>query len=172
VELSCFPNAFYYFVISLALIFIYCRDKTIVTRLIRLEISHSNYLNFVEQNRWEANSHSASQETSHFYRSRNFITMFTRGRHWFLSWARLTQSISVRSLITLSRENSVGVALGHGLDDRGSRVLFRVGAENFSLRHRVQNVSGAHPASYPMGNRGSFPGDKAAGAWSWPFTSI
>jgi hypothetical protein len=24
-------------------------------------------------------------------------------------------------------------------------------AENFSLYHRVQNVSGAHPASYPMG---------------------
>jgi hypothetical protein len=30
----------------------------------------------------------------------------------------------------------------------------------------------AHPASYPMGNRGSFPGGKAAGAWSWPLTFI
>jgi len=28
------------------------------------------------------------------------------------------------------------------------------------------------PASYPKGNRGSFPGGKAAGAWSWPLTSI
>jgi hypothetical protein len=28
----------------------------------------------------------------------------------------------------------------------------------FSLRHRVQNGSAAHPASYPMGTRGSFPG--------------
>jgi hypothetical protein len=28
--------------------------------------------------------------------------------------------------------------------------------------HRVQNGSGAHPASYPMGNRGSYPGGKAA----------
>jgi hypothetical protein len=37
-------------------------------------------------------------------------------------------------------------------------------AGNFSLHHRVQNGSGAHPASYPMGNRGSFPGSKAAGA--------
>jgi len=34
------------------------------------------------------------------------------------------------------------------------------------------NGSGAHPASYPMGIRGSFPGDKAAGAWNWPLTSI
>jgi hypothetical protein len=34
----------------------------------------------------------------------------------------------------------------------------------FFLHHRVQTGSGAHPASYPMGTRGSFPGGKAAGA--------
>jgi len=28
------------------------------------------------------------------------------------------------------------------------------------------------PASYPMGTRGSFPGSKAVGAWSWPLISI
>jgi hypothetical protein len=33
---------------------------------------------------------------------------------------------------------------------------------NFSLRHRLQNGSGAHPASYAMGTRGSYPGGKAA----------
>jgi hypothetical protein len=32
-------------------------------------------------------------------------------------------------------------------------------AGNFSLHHHVQNGSGAHPASYPMGT-----GGKAAGA--------
>jgi hypothetical protein len=63
-----------------------------------------------------------------------------------------------------SRDSSVGRALGYGLDDRGSRVRFLAGAGNFSLHHRVQNGSGAHPASYPMGTRGSFPGSKAAGA--------
>jgi hypothetical protein len=31
-------------------------------------------------------------------------------------------------------------------------------ARNFSLRHCVQTGSGAHPASCPMGTRGSFPG--------------
>jgi hypothetical protein len=36
--------------------------------------------------------------------------------------------------------------------------------------HRVQNGSGTHPASYPMGTRASFPGGKATGAWSSPFT--
>jgi len=33
-----------------------------------------------------------------------------------------------------------------------------------SVHHRVQNGSGAHPASYPKGNRGSFLAVKAAGA--------
>jgi hypothetical protein len=62
-----------------------------------------------------------------------------------------------------SCDSSVGIALGYGLDDRGSRVRFPAGAGNFSFHHRVQNGSGAHPASYPMGTRGSFPGGKAAG---------
>jgi hypothetical protein len=60
--------------------------------------------------------------------------------------------------------SSVGIALGYGLDDRGSRVRFPAGDGNFSLHHRVQNGSGVHPASYPMGTGSSFPGGKAAGA--------
>jgi hypothetical protein len=52
------------------------------------------------------------------------------------------------------------VALGYGLHYRGSRFRFPAGAGNFSLHHRVQNGSGAHPASYPMGTRGSFSGVK------------
>jgi hypothetical protein len=63
-----------------------------------------------------------------------------------------------------SRDSSVGIALGYGLDDLGSRVRFPAGAGNFFLHHRVQNGSGAHPDSYPMGTRGSFPEGKAAGA--------
>jgi len=35
---------------------------------------------------------------------------------------------------------------------------------NFSLHRRVQNGSGAHPTSYPMGTRGPFPEGKAAKA--------
>jgi hypothetical protein len=64
----------------------------------------------------------------------------------------------------MSRDSSDGIALGYRLDDRGSRVRFPAGAGNFSLHHRVQNGSGAYPASYPVGTRGSFPRDKAAGA--------
>jgi hypothetical protein len=63
----------------------------------------------------------------------------------------------------MSRDSSVGIALGYRLDDRDSRVRFPAAAGDFSLHHRVQNDSWAHPASYPMGTRVSFPGDKAAG---------
>jgi hypothetical protein len=63
-----------------------------------------------------------------------------------------------------SHDSSVGIALGYGLDNRGSRVRFPTGVGKFSLHHRVQSGSGAHPASYPMGTMGSFPGGKVAGA--------
>jgi hypothetical protein len=42
--------------------------------------------------------------------------------------------------------------LGYGLDDWDS-ILDRGG--NFSLRHRLQTDSDAHPASYVMGTRDS-----------------
>jgi hypothetical protein len=73
-------------------------------------------------------------------------------------------NINMYTFNTCNRDSSVGIALGYGLDDRGSRVRLPAGAGNFALQHRVQNGSGAHPASYPMGRMGPFPGDKAAGA--------
>jgi hypothetical protein len=57
-----------------------------------------------------------------------------------------------------------------GLEADWSRVRVAARAENFSFHHRIQTGSGAHPASYPVDNRGSFPGAKAAGSWSWPLT--
>jgi hypothetical protein len=74
---------------------------------------------------------------------------------------------SVEPMVTgdiFSGYSSLGVALGYGLDNRGSRVRLPSGAGNFSLNHHVQNGSRAHPASYPMGTTGSFIGGKAAGA--------
>jgi hypothetical protein len=59
-----------------------------------------------------------------------------------------------------SASSSVGIALGYGMDDRGSRVRFPAGAGNFSLHHRVQNGSGAHRTSYPMGTKGTSLGVK------------
>jgi hypothetical protein len=58
-----------------------------------------------------------------------------------------------------------------GLQAGWRRAWVLAEAGNFSRHHRVQTGSGVHPASYPMGTRGSFPEGKAAGAWSWPPTS-
>jgi hypothetical protein len=52
-------------------------------------------------------------------------------------------------------------ALGHGLDDWGAQVL--AGTGNFFVHHCVQTSSVAHPSSYPMGTRESFPGVKCPG---------
>jgi hypothetical protein len=57
-----------------------------------------------------------------------------------------------------SRGISVSIVSDYGLDDRGSS---RTGAECFSSSPCDQTDSGAHPASYPMGNGGPFPGGKA-----------
>jgi hypothetical protein len=50
----------------------------------------------------------------------------------------------------------VYVALGYVVDDRVSRIRLPAGAENFSFHQRVKKGSGAHPASYSTGIRGSF----------------
>jgi hypothetical protein len=43
---------------------------------------------------------------------------------------------------------SVGIALGYGMDDRGSRIRFPAGAGNFSVHHRVQ--TGLKPTQPPI----------------------
>jgi hypothetical protein len=75
----------------------------------------------------------------------------------------ITSFIVPSLLYTKSRVSSVGIATGYGLDDWMIGVRFPAGAGNFSLHYRVQNGSGTHPASCPMGTGGSFCGDKAAG---------
>jgi hypothetical protein len=48
----------------------------------------------------------------------------------------------------------------YGLDDRAIEVRSPPGAEEFSSSPCVQIGSGAHPASYPVGTWGPFPGGK------------
>jgi len=64
----------------------------------------------------------------------------------------------------MSRDSSIGIETGYGLDDRMIGVRLPAEAGYFSLRYRVQTGSGAHPPSYPMGTAGAFPAGKAAGA--------
>jgi hypothetical protein len=49
----------------------------------------------------------------------------------------------------------------YGLDDWAIEVRSPTGTKDFSSSPCVQTSSGAHPASYPMGTGGSFPGGKA-----------
>jgi hypothetical protein len=69
----------------------------------------------------------------------------------------------------MSRDWSVGMVTGYGLDSRGL-ILSR--GKDFSLLHNIQTGSGAHKVSYPMSTGGSLPRGKAAGTWSWPLTSV
>jgi hypothetical protein len=54
----------------------------------------------------------------------------------------------------VSHDSSVGIALGYGLNDRGSKVRLPAGAGKFSLHHRLQNGPWSHPASYAKGTSG------------------
>jgi hypothetical protein len=76
----------------------------------------------------------------------------------------VTEFLNVPCEIINSCDSSIGIVLGYGLDKRGSRVRFPVGTGNFSLHHCFQSSSGANPASYPMGIRGSYLGGKAVEA--------
>jgi hypothetical protein len=49
------------------------------------------------------------------------------------------------------------------LRDRRPEFIPGRGRDPFSLRHRVQTASGAHPASYPVGTGEFFPGVKGTG---------
>jgi hypothetical protein len=70
--------------------------------------------------------------------------------------------------VSVNYDNNIqaGIAQRYSANLRAgwSGVRVPVEAGNFPLHHRIQTGSGAHPASYPMGTRGSFLGGKAAGA--------
>jgi hypothetical protein len=91
--------------------------------------------------------------------------IFPLPHYVFLAWCLFKHRDKFAFYVYLyqSRDSSVGIALGYGLDDRGSRFRFPAGAGNFSLHHRVQNGSGVHPAFCLISTRGFFPGGKAAG---------
>jgi hypothetical protein len=62
-----------------------------------------------------------------------------------------------------SRDSSVGIATGYGLDDQGGGSSSPGRVKMFSLLHIVQTGSGVYPTSYKMGTGGSFPGVKRQG---------
>jgi hypothetical protein len=92
-------------------------------------------------------AHLPKKKALSFWATRRFITMFTRGYNWSLSWARLIEftishSISLRPIliassylhldnpimfptrilytVLISPTYATGIAMDYGLDDRGS----------------------------------------------------
>jgi hypothetical protein len=57
--------------------------------------------------------------------------------------------------------SSGSIVSDYGLDHRVIEVRPPTGSEDFSSSLCVQTCSGPHPASYPMGTGGPFPGGKA-----------
>jgi hypothetical protein len=84
-----------------------------------------------------------------------------------LFWELSSSSIII--IIITSSSSLNGIALDYGLYDRWFESRYRLG---IFLQHRAQTGSRTHPASYPMGTRGSYPGRKPAGTLTWPLTSI
>jgi hypothetical protein len=69
-------------------------------------------------------------------------------------------SSTILHLDARSRDNTVGIATGHGLHDPGSFPY----STRFVLLYNIQPKSRSHPASYPVGTSSSFLGGKTAGA--------
>jgi hypothetical protein len=117
-----------------------------------------------------ARRHKAEDFDLSLHRRENFKSCIWNSSQDVVNFILIVKILFI--MFSIAHTGSFGIALGYGLDDRGSWVRFPSGAGNFSLHHRVQIGSGAHPASCPMDNRDFFPGGKAAGACSLPFTSI
>jgi hypothetical protein len=108
--------------------------------------------------------------------SQSFIKLITYISHCFLFDFEDAVFISVSStfpvhetylgilshlLFSFSCGSSGSIVSDYGLDDRAIEVRSPTGTEDFSSSPCFQTGSGAHPASYPMGTGGSFPGGKA-----------
>jgi len=107
--------------------------------------------------------------------------------NWFAGWSYLEDggSIALRNVGTLqyhytsqpgtprlesSSSWTLQISLSNGFSYRNPVLYMRNqddgwSPRNFSLYHRVRTDSAFYPASYPMGTRGSFPGDKVIDAW-------
>jgi hypothetical protein len=76
-------------------------------------------------------------------------------------WFTYLFNVTLISLVgnKRSRGSSGSIVSDYGLDDWAIEVQPPTGAD-FSSSPCIQTGSGAHPASYPMGTGGSFPGGK------------
>jgi hypothetical protein len=134
-----------------------------------LQYGTGNYINtrrkgFSERFKWNRRHSVKYQGTRNNHLSDTFCGCET----FFLLWVSIVNYMCFWNVVYKKKTNF----LIYREPEYRSSILGRCNSGNFSLRHRVKTGSGPHPASYPMGTGGTFPGDKAAGASSWPLTSI
>jgi hypothetical protein len=65
-------------------------------------------------------------------------------------------------VITVAPQNIILAVQLRARIAQSAGVRFQAVIKNYSVFHRVQTSSGAHPAPYTMGTGVSFPGGKAA----------
>jgi hypothetical protein len=99
------------------------------------------------------------------------------------NWHAVLKTIGLSSVTVIINCISFKTSIKPHKPTAFSKNSIKSTAVGFALALLLQNVKMskcqneraltlAHPASYPMGTRGSFPGGKAVGVWSWPLTSV
>jgi hypothetical protein len=71
--------------------------------------------------------------------------------------------IEFRTIQPYIRDSAVSITTGYGLDDQGVGSSSPAGGKNFHFSMSTRPALGVHPASYPIGTGGSFPGVKRPG---------
>jgi hypothetical protein len=100
----------------------------------------------------------------------NHFPWYVISPDWSARESNCYNLMKINILLNLSRDSSVGIATGYGLDDRGVGVRVPVGSRIFCSPLRPDRLWGPHN-NLSNGYWGSFLGGKADGAWSGPLTS-
>jgi hypothetical protein len=89
------------------------------------------------------------------------LLQLTRPHYLHLQTGYCNFHCSKIDYLPYSQDSSLGIMTDYRLDYQSSTL---VGARDFSLLHSIENSSGTHQASYPMGTEYYFPKGKAAKA--------
>jgi hypothetical protein len=106
-----------------------------------------------------------------FYGTWRLSTVFTIAFHWFIIHyiSIITITLTLSPHTAGSQDSAVGIVTDYGLDEWRFGVRILVGSRIFYSPHRPDRLQGP-PNLLSNSSRGSFPGGKAARAWSWPLT--